>query len=217
MKPSLPLQPLLLALLLFALPSFSQSKTGKVDYQKGDKMAATVDLPYNADVVQEAIKDILSKKCTKSDRSKGFDVYRQTKLHDNDPELHDVHCRVESKGKKDNESVVYILIGRPGENMSVRTSDDHYKHDEAKKLLNQILPGIEAWKLESEIRDQEDLVKKEEKKLSTLVDDQKDLEKRIKSLQDKLEENKLDQKKLADEANRQRTALDNLKTRRKMG
>jgi hypothetical protein len=216
MKPSLPLQPLLLAL-LFAFPSFSQSKTGSVDYQKGDKLAATVDLPYTADVVQGAIKDFLSKKCTKSDRSKGFDIFRQAKLHEGDPELHDVHCRVEAKGKKDNESVVYVLIGRPGENMSVRTPDDHYKHEEAKKLLNQMLPNIEAFKLESEIKDQEENVKKEEKRLSTLVDDQKDLEKRIKSLQDKLEENKLDQKKMGDEAARQRSLLDNLKNRRKIG
>lgn len=215
MKPSLTLQPLLLAL-LFAFPSFSQSRTGTVDYQKGDKMAATIDVPFNPDVVQEAIKDFLSKKCTRSDRSKGFDIYRQAKLHEGDPELHDVHCRVEAKGKKDNESIVYILIGRPGENMSVRTSDDHYKHEEAKKLLNQMLPNIEAFKLESEIKDQEEHVKKEEKKLSTLVEDQKDLEKRIKSLQDKLEENKMDQKKLSDEAARQRSMLDNLKGRRKM-
>jgi hypothetical protein len=216
MKPLLLLQPLLLAL-LFAIPSFSQSTTGKVDYQKGDKMAATIDLPYNAQVVHEAIKEFLSRKCTKSDRSKGFDIFRYTKLHDNDPELHDVHCRVESKGKKDNESVVYILIGRPGENMSVRTSDDHYKHEEAKKLLNQMLPSIESFKLESEISGQEESVKREEKKLSGLADEQKDLEKRIKALQDKLEENKLDQKKQADETARQRSMLDNMKNRRKIG
>lgn len=216
MKPSLPLQPLLL-LLLFGLPSFSQSKTGKVDYHKGDKMAAVIDLPINATVVQEAIKDFLSKKCTKSDRSKGFDIYRFAKLHENDPELLDVHCKVESKGKKDNESVVYLLIGRPGENIGVRTADDHYQIEEAKKLLNQMLPDIEAFKLESEIKDQEEQVRKEEKKLSGLVDDQKDLEKRIRNLQDKLEENKIDQKKQSDEAARQRSMLDNLRTRRKIG
>jgi len=215
MKPFLPLQPLLLVL-LFAFTSFSQSKTGKVDYFKGDKLAATIQLPYSAELVQEAIKAFLSKKCNRSDRSKGFDVYRHTKLHENDPELLDVHCKVEPKGKKDEAAVVYLLIGRPGENMGVRTSDDHYKHDEAKKLLNQMLPSIEAYKLEAEIRDQEELLKKEEKKLSSLVDDQKELEKRIKSLQDKLEENKLDQKKMADEANRQRMLLENLKTRRKI-
>lgn len=216
MKPFLPLQPLLLAL-LFAFPALSQSKTGKVDYLKGDKMAATVELPYNPDVVQGAIKEFLSKKCTKSDRSKGFDIYRYTKLHDNDPELHDVHCKVEPKGKKDAEAIVYILIGRPGENMSVRTADDHYKHEEAKKLLDQMLPSIETFKLEAEITDQEDHVKKEEKKLSGLVEDQKDLEKRIKALQEKLEENKLGQKKQSDETARQRFMLENLKGRRKIG
>jgi hypothetical protein len=215
MKPFLPLQPLLLAL-LFAIPALSQSKTGKVDYYKGDKMAATVELPFSAAVVQEAIKDFLSKKSTKSDRSKGFDIFRYTKLHDNDPELHDVHCKVESKGKKDNESIVYILIGRPGENMGVRTADDHYKHDEAKKLLDQMLPSIQAYELESEIKNQEDQCKKEDRKLSTLVDDQKEIEKKIKNLQDKLEENKADQKKQTDEAARQRTILENLKGRRKI-
>lgn len=98
--------------------------------------------------------------------------------------------------------------------MSVRTSDDHYKHEEAKKLLDQMLPSIESYKLELEIRGQEETVKREEKKLTGLVNDQKDLEKRIKALQDKLEENKLDQKKQADEAARQRSMLDNMKNRR---
>jgi hypothetical protein len=214
MKPLLALQPLLLALLLSS-PSFSQSKTGTVDYAKGDKMAATIDLPYNAGVVQEAIKEYLSKKCTKTDRSKGFDIYRFTKLHENDPELADVHCKVEAKGKKDNEAVVYVLIGRPGENISVRTSDDNYKVEEAKKLLNQMIPSIEAYKLEAEIRDQEELCKKEEKKLNGLIQDQKDLEKRIKNLQEKLEENKQQQKQQADEAERQRSMLASLKQRRK--
>ena len=118
MKPFLPLQPLLLAL-LFAIPALSQSTTGKVEYQKGQKMSASVELPYSPEVVQEAIKDFLSKRSTKNDRSKGFDIYRYTKLHDGDPELHDVHCRVIGKGKKDAESIVHILIGRPGENIGV--------------------------------------------------------------------------------------------------
>jgi hypothetical protein len=189
MKPSSPLQPLLLLLLcLIASASWSQSKSGKVDYYKGDKVAAVAELPYEPSVVQDAIKNFLSQKSTKTDRSKGFDIFRFTKLVENDPELFDVHCKVEAKGKKDNESVVYILIGRPGENMSVRTSDDHYKHEEAKRLLNQMLPTIEAYRLEAEIRSQEEMVKREERKLSGLEEDQKDIEKRIKTLQDKLQE-----------------------------
>lgn len=215
MKPFLPMQPLLL-LLLFVSPALAQSKTGKVEYAKGVKMAATIELPYKAEVVQEAIKEFMSRRCSKSDRSKGFDIFRLTKLHENDPEMSDVHCKVEPKRKEKGEAVVYLLIGRPGENITVRTSDDQYKLDEAKRLLNQMIPSIEAYKLEVEIKEQEDLVKKEEKKLQNLEQDQCDLEKKIQALQDKLEQNKLDQKKQADEAARARSVLEQLRGRRKI-
>src|SRR5204862_7701026 len=98
-------------------------------------------------------------------------------------------------------------IGRPGENIAVRTSDDRFKVSEAKELLNRMQPGIEAYNLNVEIKKQEDQVKKAEKRLLNLKDDQMDLEKKLKALQDKLAQNKNDQNLQTDELNRQKGFL----------
>lgn len=214
MKPSIFFTLLFSALLLTGV-AFSQSNSGKIEYHKGQKVSATLELPYSSEVVQGGIRDYLSKKSTKTDKTKGFDVFRYVKLNHEDAELHDVHVKVVSKGRKDGGSVVHLLIGRPGENVGIRTPEDHHKHEEAKILLNELIPSIEAYKLEADIKEQETFVDKEEKKLATLVEDQKDMEKKIKALQDKLEQNKLDQKKAADEAARKHTLLENLKGKRK--
>src|SRR5437764_1239219 len=139
---------------------FSQSAEGKVEYQKGDKLVATLELPYSSDIVEDAIKEFMEKKGAKTDRNRGFSIFRNARLKENDNEMCDVHCKVERKAQKDKEScIVYVLIGRPGENIAVRTSDDRFKVSEAKELLNRMQPGIEAYNLNVEIKKQEDQVK----------------------------------------------------------
>jgi hypothetical protein len=212
MKPLLPLLTLL-AVTTCSVRTYAQAGEGKVEYQKGDKIAATLNLPYAPEIIEDAVKDALVKKGCKTDRSKGFDVFRNMKLNEREQEMSDVHCRVESNGK--DASVLYLLVGRPGENIGVRTTSDRYKIEEAKSLLNQIKPSIDAYNLEMEIKHQEEVVQKWEKRLQNLEEDKQDLEKKIQSLQDKLEENRLEQKRQAEETTKQKMMLTVLKQKRK--
>ena len=215
MKLLLPLV-ILLTTLVFNTSSFSQAMEGKVEYQKGDKVAATIELPYSPDIVEEAIKDIMDQRGVKTDRSKGFDIFRNAKLKEGDPEISDLHFKVERKSRKEKESaVIYLLVARPNENVAVRTADDKYKLQEAKEFLNRISPSIEAYNLELVIKNQEGIVMKEQGKLQELQDDQKDLEKKIKGLQQKLEENKSEQKKQSDETVKQKSLLAGMQGRRR--
>lgn len=207
MKASLPLMVIVTVIFLNS-PVFSQSGETKVEYQKSDKIAATIELPYSSEVVEEAIKEYMGKKGGKSDRVKSFDVYRNARLAENDPEICDVHCKVDRKIVKERETcVVYMLIGRPGENVGARTTDDRFKVTDAKELLNKMAPYIDAYNLEVQIKKQEEVVKKSEKRLLNLKDDQYDLEKRLKTLQDKLNQNKNDQLMQTEDLNRQKDAL----------
>jgi len=206
-----PLLTLVLAISV-ALTSFSQAKECKVSYHKGDKIAATLELPYSPGLVEDAIKDYLSKKCLRKERSRGFDIFRSARLKKEDPEMNDVHCKVERKARNSaEESVIYLLIGRPGENVSVRTPDDHYKLDEAKVLLNELVGSINSFSIAVKLKNQEDLVKKAEQKLEDLEAEQKDMEKKMKSLQEKLAQNKNEQQKQNEEIIKQRTALASIK------
>jgi hypothetical protein len=205
MKLSLPL-----AILAFSSflqnPVFSQSGEGKIEYQKGDKVAAVIELPYSYMIVEGGIKEFMEKKGGTNSRSKGFEVYRST--HALDGELCDIHCKVDRKIESNRESsVIYMLIGRPGENIAARPSTDHFKVDEAKELLNKLASSIDGYSLEVQIKKQEEQVKKAEKRLLSLKDDEYELERKIKALQDKLALNKNDQMVQTEELNKQKDAL----------
>jgi hypothetical protein len=207
MKISLPLM-VLVTFISLSSPVFSQSGETKVEYQKSDKIAATIELPYSSEVVEDAIKEYMGKKGGKSDRVKSFDVFRNARLAENDPEIVDVHFKVDRKIVKEREtSIVYLLIGRPGENVGARTSDDRFKVRDAKELLNTMAPYIDGYNLEVQIKKQEEVVKKSEKRLLHLKDDQYDLEKKLKALQDKLTQNKNDQLLQTEDLNRQKDTL----------
>ena len=197
-----------MTVITLSTPVFSQSGETKVEFQKGDKVSAIIELPYTARVVEDAIQEWMEKKGGKNDRVKSFDVYRNTRLDKDEPEIVDVYYRVDRKVVKDKETAtVYLLIGRPGENVGARTEDDHFKIVESKDLLNKMAPYIDAYNLEVQVKLQEEVVKKSEKKLLNLKDDQYDLEKKIKNLQDKLAQNKNDQQLQTDDLTRQREAL----------
>lgn len=203
--------------LLFQSLSYSQSAMeGKVEYQKGPKIAAVIELPYPEGVVEDAIKGYLSKKGMKGDKSKGFNIYRGVRLRDGDPEETDLHFKIEQKSRREkNSSTVYLLVGRPGENISARTADDNYKVDEGKVFLNGLVSSVEAQNLEVEINQQDESVKKAERKLRNLEDEEKDLEKRIRNLEEKLQENRNEQQKQVDEVSKQKSTREAMQSRRR--
>jgi hypothetical protein len=214
MKISLPIMVLVTVISLSA-PVYSQSGETKVEYQKTDKTAATIEFPYTAEIVEDAIKEYMGKKGGKSDHVKSFDVYRNARLAENDPEIVDVHFKVDRKIVKEREtSVVYMLIGRPGENVGVRATDDRFKVSDAKELLNSIAPYIDAYNLEVQIKKQEEVVRKSEKRLLNLKDDQYDLDKRLKTLQEKIAQNKNDQLLQTEDLNRQKDALTTIQNKK---
>ena len=189
---------------------------GKVEHSKGDKIAAVIELPYPVEEVEAAIAEHFSKKGGKGDKGNGFKIFRSMKLKEEDVELNDLHFKVERKSRKEKDiSVVYLLVGRPSENVGVRSGVDRHKINEAKEFLNQLTPSVEAHHLDIQIQDQEEVMKKTTKKNLALIDEQKELEEKIKTLQQKLEQNKIDQQKQSEELTRQQGVLDAMKARKK--
>lgn len=74
---------------------------------------------------------------------------------------------------------------------------------------------MEEANLELQIKIQDEVVTKAEKKLKNLKDDQESMEKKIKNLQDDLKDNAKDQDNQQKEIEAQKKALEALKERRK--
>lgn len=207
-----------LALTVYSVQADAQvvASESKVEHSKGDKIAAVIELPYPVEEVEAAIAEHFSKKGGKSDKSKGFQIFRNMKLQEEDVELNDLHFKVERKSRKEKDiTVVYLLVGRPSENVGVRSGVDRHKINEAKEFLNQLTPSVEAHHLDVQIVGQEEVMKKATKKNLALIDEQKELEDKIKALQQKLEQNKIDQAKQSEELTRQQGVLDAMKARKK--
>ena len=199
--------------MLYAQP---QATEGSVEFQKTQQPAAVIELPYAENVVEKAIADYMARKGNKGSDSKGFKTFKSYRLRDSQENTSDLYFKIDRKSQKEKDvTVVSLVVGKSGEDIKTRLSPDNATIDGAKDLLNDMVASVDAYNLEVQIQEQDDAVKKAQKKFDGLVDDQKDYEKKIKNLEDKIEQNKKDQEKQQDEVKRQRDTLETLRGKRK--
>ena len=193
-----------------------QAFEATTDFQKTTQPAAIIELPYSESIVEKAVSDYMNRKGMKGNDSKGFKVFRNYKLRDTQDYMSDLYFKIERKSRKEKDlTVVSLVVGKASEDVKARVSPDNSTLDGAKDLLKDMVSSIDAYSLEVQIKDQEETVKKTQRKYDGLIDDQKDYEKKIKNLQDKLEENRKDQLKQQDEVKKQQSLLETLKGKRK--
>ena len=177
----------------------SKAVEGTIDFQKTKQPAATITVPYPNDVVEKAIDDYMSKKGIKPGSTSGFKVYRSYKLvadHNSD-----LYFKTDRKSRSEKDlSIVTLMVAKTTEDIKTRKLNDSTGNqlEGATALLDEMLPSIEAYNLEVQVKDQEAVVKKAQKKYDDLVSDQKDAEKKIRNLEDKQAQNKKDQVKASD-------------------
>jgi hypothetical protein len=185
--------------IIYAQP---QATEGKTVFQKTQQPAAIITLPYPGGVVDNAIADYMSKKGIKGNSTSGYKVYRSYKLaaaHDHNSDL---YFKVDRKSRSEKDlSLVYLVVGKSTEDIKSRKLNDSTGNglDGARELLDEMVPSIEAYGLEVQIKDQDAVVKKAQKKYDDLVADQKDGEKKMRNLEDKQAQNKSDQQKQSED------------------
>ncbi|MFI5187747.1 MAG: hypothetical protein ACHQF0_13535 [Chitinophagales bacterium] len=192
----------------------AQSYEGTVSYDKKDEKAIIIEFPYSASVVEDAIVDKLEKMGFKKKESKGFLVYKNIILSDISSDPADYMIRVDKKSRKEKDaSIVYLMINRNDQNIS--TSDESIDSN-SKSFLNNLSPAVEAYNLEEQIKDQDAVVTKAQKKLKGLQDDQDNMQKKIRKLQDDLQQNAKDQDSQQKEIDKQKQILEAIKAKRKV-
>jgi DNA repair exonuclease SbcCD ATPase subunit len=174
----------------------SQAYESRIEYQKTQQSAAVISLPCSQDVAAEGLKEYMAKKGAKGAGFKDFTVYRSFMLDSNDKDLSDLYFKIDRKSSKEKEVTLITLVpARKGEEIQTRSATDQAQMDEAKAFLNQLAPYIESHHVNVEISEQQQILTKAQKKMSDLMDDSTDLEKKIRKLQADLNENKNDQTK----------------------
>jgi hypothetical protein len=202
------------ALLYFTIAGLSQAYEGTIEYDKKKQSAIVIDYAFPTEAVENAFAQKMAKMGYKGkeergmfNKDKGFRIFRSAVISDISDNTMDYIINVERKSRKEkDESTLYLIMNKNGENLM--SGSGTVEVTRAKDFLNGMIPAVEESNLELQIRDQEEVITKSEKKLKNLRDDQEDLEKKLKN-------NQKDQEETQKDIENQKHALEALREKRR--
>lgn len=207
---------LLTAVLFSGLAVTAQSVEGTAEYNKAVKPAVICEFPYPPALVENVLFDDLKQKgFGKGKGTKGFEVYQAINFTEISTDKIDFYVKVERKSRKEKDiSVITVLLSKGYDNFVSGASDASMVQN-AMTYVNGLKPKLEKTSLEIQIADQEEVLKKAEKKMTDLVDDASSLEKKKKKIEEEIDDNKKEQEKQKSEVEKQKQILDSIKAQRK--
>ncbi len=184
-----------------------------VEFNKAKRTVKSMEISDAPDIVEQAIKNKMLKSGYKPKETKGWMMFKDI----TDPEIvserSDLYIKVEKKSRKEKDvSLVYFFASKPGEQATPVPFVNNMLSENG--FYSSIASYTATERLEKDIRDQEEVTKKTQKKYDDLVKDQASLEKKIKNLQEELEDNKKKQESQVTEVETQRKILEQLKAKR---
>ena len=184
-----------------------------VDFNKTKRTVKSMEINDVPDIVEQAVKSKMLKWGYKPKESKGWMIFKDVDNPEISNERSDLYIKVERKSRKEKEtSMVYFFASKPGDQATPAPFENSMLSGDG--FYSSVASYTVTERLEKDIRDQEEIAKKAQKKYDDLVKDQASLEKKIKNLQDELEDNKKKQESQVTEVENQRKVLEQLKSKR---
>lgn len=191
--------------------AIAQSRTGTVEHQKITRETIVNEVPFPEDVILGAIQDTLEKLGYKGRDSKGFTVYKTVSLPQLGNDSYDLYFSADKKSKREKDiSQVTMMISRGTDNFITEKSDPGLLQN-AKTFLDRLHLTVAKYHHGQKIAEQEEVVRKLEKKVAGLGADADDLEKKKKKLEKDIEDNIKEQADQQKELEKQRQVLSTLK------
>ena len=206
-----------LALLVSAAAN-AQPVNSTVVFNKVDRPALLLSVPYKESVAEGAIVENLKKTgydaetkgklFWKQNKVNGFYTFKNVNLNGN---LVDLYFKVDQKSKKADQTNVYLLVSKGDDKFIGR--EDTAVYNSAKRFLDGFVSETAAYKHQLDIKAQEETISESEKKLIKLKEAQSDLEKKIEQLQNDLKKNKEQQVTQEKQIELEKKKLEEMKTK----
>jgi len=166
----------LIATVVFTGIASAQAYEGSLKVKKVKEPAIVMVYNYPSEIVENAFKASLADKRLKGGKSKGFLVYNRSLINDVMSSPLDYSFKFDESGKKGKETTtVYMLM--KGDNSLA--NDPATVSRNAKSFLESMMPAVEKSNLVTQIKRQEEILVKEEKRLKELKDGHSDIEKKL--------------------------------------
>ena len=187
-------------LLVTGMHLSAQSINTDIKFDKDTKQGLMLYLPYSQEVAEGTILTKLKEigfepeskgsLFWKQNKVNGFYAFKGVALKGETPQIADLYFKVDSRGKKkDNQSVIYLLTSKGGESFVTEMTDGP-TYAAARSFLDGFTSETAIHKHTLDIQAQSETVKKAEKKLADLREEEQDLVKKLSRLQEDLRKNK---------------------------
>lgn len=206
---------LLAAAYFITAGAIAQARTVTTEYQKNMQPAVEAEVPFPEKTVMKSIIDKMEKAGYRGKEVKGYMVFRSVRLQELGPDSYDLYFKTDKKSKKEKDASIVTMLVSSGYDKFISEADNADLIENAKKFLNKQTATSEAYDLELQIKDQEEITKKADKKLADLVEDGEDLQKKKAKIEKDIEENTKKQADQKAEIEKQKQIFETLKGKRK--
>jgi hypothetical protein len=147
--------------------------------------------------------------------NKGYTVFKGVMIPEIGPVAYDLYFKTDRKSRKEKDITILTMMVSSGFEKFIGDTTDSKVIDNAKTFLNNQTAAVIAYDLELQVKEQEELTAKADKKYNNLVEDGQDLLKKKEKLEKDIADNTQKQAEQKAEAEKQRQILDTLKGKRK--
>jgi len=209
MKKHLLLLPAFLA--LFQTTLAQQARTGSVELNKNNRTCLLGDYPVSSDMVEGALKKKFNEAKLGSDKkaSDGFRLYKGVLYPTLSPVTIDLYVKIEEK--KPN-TTLYILASKGYDNF-LKPETDTAEFSNGLRFLNQFANDVQAFKLNADMKSQQELIADAEEKNKSLQRKGEQLSKSKSKTESKIALNKMESNSLKSEVDNQQKNLDAVRAR----
>ncbi len=193
---------------------FAQAYVGQLDKGKSPQAAAAIRLSFNSDQVESGLKAYLGGKGYNSTSTHGYILYRGVQLDSTDKEGSDLYFVTSPADRKVKDlTILSVVPAKKNQDIGSGSFVDSSRLDVARVFLDNLAPYVQAYGTGVQIGDRQEALKKAQKKMNDLLNDQEDLNKRLRGLQTDLDQNKVDQAKAASDLQQNINGDDDIKKR----
>lgn len=191
---------------IFSFAVHAQSYKGNLSFQKNQYAVAAIQVPYEEDVVTDAVKEYMSRKGYKDAHYKDFIVYRSVPLNETSTSTIDAYFNINQKSHAEKDiTIVSLLPVKKGETLVPANIEDSAFIRMAVAYLDSMRYNILSYSLKQQIAAQQKSVDKIKSKMLDLKNDSGDIAKKIRSYESDLQQNKKDQEKQTREISKMST------------
>jgi len=205
----------LICLLLSCTAIFAQAHTTTAEYQKSMQPALEIEVPYAEKTVTRSLIERMENKGYKSKETKGFITFKSVKLPELGADEYDLYFKVDRKSRQQKDVSTVTLLLSSGYDKFISEADNPEVIANAKNILNEHIASSAAMDLELQIKEQQEINKKADSKLSDLISDSTSLQKKKIKLEQEIVENSKKQELQRAEVEKQKQIFDKLAARRK--